>query len=308
MAEFAMDYGARPENYGPLIAAMIQGGSQNQPAAEKPRSAAAKRPYLAVDDPQGLVETGNLQITNRPIVKNADGTGEETKLFENAGMGTVVPLSWTPDGGSLVFTIPGIKTAADLWVVSLSSDHKAEPLLQSTFAENHGQVSPDGRWLAYSSTETGVPEIYIKAAFGDGGKWNVSNGVGNAPRWRGDGRELYYVNGNGKIMAVEISTKGAAVVPGTPTPLFDYSGLANLGHATLYSYAVSADGQRFLISGAKDSGATLVQQPIAFAQHDLDDARVAEELAQEVFLKLPLVAVVPVGALFRRRAPPAWIG
>jgi hypothetical protein len=107
-----------------------------------------------------------------------------------------------------------------------------------------------------------LPEIYVKPASSDGGKWNVSNGVGNAPRWRGDSHELYYFSGSGKIMAVDIAAKGSAIVPGTPTSLFDYAGLANMGHPTLYSYAVTSDGQRFLISGMKDAGSTTAQQPI----------------------------------------------
>ena len=183
-------------------------------------------------------------------MKNADGTGQETQLFDGASQLTpAIPFSWSPDDKAVLFMMPAATTAADLWTVSLSSDHKATPLLQTVFAENHGQISPDGKWLAYTSTETGTPEVYVRPAFSDTGKWNASSGTGNAPRWRGDGRELYFF-ANGKIMAVSVTPKGSAIVAGTPEPLFDYGGQANLGHPSLFSYAVTNDGQRFLISGA----------------------------------------------------------
>ena len=195
-------------------------------------------------------------------VKNADGTGQETQLFENESSTNVLPHSWSRHG-VILFMMPGAKTGQDVWSVSLSTDHKITPLLQTQFGENHGQISPDGKWLAYSSNETGTPEIYVKPAVGEGGKWNVSNGVGNAPRWRGDSRELFYFGTGSRITAVSITPNGAAIVPGTPTPLFEYAGQANLGHPTLFSYAVTNDGQRFLVSGAKTSDtAAAAQQSI----------------------------------------------
>jgi Tol biopolymer transport system component len=195
-------------------------------------------------------------------VKSVNGTGAETKLFESPGIGSLVPFSWAPDNSSLVFMMPGAKTSTDLWRVSLSADHKVTPVLQSPASENHGQFSPDGRWLAYTSTETGKPEVYVKPAFADTGKWNVSGGSGNAPRWRGDSREIFYISASGKMMAVAISVKGDALVPGTPAPLFDYVGIANIGHPSLYSWAVTADGQRFLLSNLAAGASAIVQEPI----------------------------------------------
>jgi len=203
------------------------------------------------------------------FVKNADGTGQETQVFESAGISVVVPLSWSRAGDTLVVMMPGPKTSQDLWTLSLP-DRKAVPLLQTPFSENHGQISPDGKWLAYTSTETGVPEVYVKAATGDGGKWNVSNGVGNAPRWRGDSRELYYFGSGTKLIAVGLTPEGSALVPGAPTPLFDYAGQANLGHATLFSYAPTGDGQRFLISGANTASPAAQQSIVVVVNWDAE--------------------------------------
>jgi Tol biopolymer transport system component len=178
-------------------------------------------------------------------VRAADNTGAEERLFETSTARFAVPLDWTHDGTSVLFVMPGPKTASDLWRVAVSGDRTPVPVLQTPLTENHGQYSPDGRWLAYSSTDTSVPEIYVQPASGTTGRWMVSNGGGNAPRWRGDSKEIFYAGG-GKIWAVEVEVVGTALVPGTPTPLFDYTGTANLGHQTHFSYAVTKDGQRFL--------------------------------------------------------------
>lgn len=188
------------------------------------------------------------------FVKSADNTGVEERLFETGEARAVTPSGWTPEGGSVLFGMPGLRTSNDLWLVPVSGERKAVPLLQSAFSETHGQISPDGKWLAYDSSETGATEIYVQPASTRGGKWAISNGGGNAPRWRGDGRELYYVY-SGKMWAVEVTTTGSAFVPGTPRALFDYTGMtANLGHPSHFSYAVARDG-RFLVSSLRPGAA-----------------------------------------------------
>ena len=85
-----------------------------------------------------------------------------------------------------MFVIPPLKTSSDIWQLSISGSRQALPLLQSSFAEAHAQFSPDGRWLAYTSTESGAAEVLVQSTSPGGGKWVVSSGGGNAPRWRGD--------------------------------------------------------------------------------------------------------------------------
>ena len=182
-------------------------------------------------------------------IKSADNTGVDERVFETSTARWVAPFGWSPDGRSVLFSMPGLKTSSDLWMVPVSGERKAVPLLQSAASEGWGQISPDGKWLAYTSTETGPSEVYVQPASLTGGKWAASIGGGNAPRWRGDSQELDHV-ANGKMWAVGVTTKGTAFVPGTPKPLFDYAGsTANLGHGPHYSYAVTKDGKRFLVSG-----------------------------------------------------------
>ena len=125
------------------------------------------------------------------------------------------------------------------------------PLLHSEFNEIEGTVSPDGRWLAYASDESGIYEVYIRpfaptSSKPPAGKWTISIGGGRDPHWRGDGRELFYVAPNRKMMAAQVRTDGVGVEGGTPQPLFDVR--FPVEGTTLSHYAVTADGQRFLIA------------------------------------------------------------
>jgi eukaryotic-like serine/threonine-protein kinase len=161
------------------------------------------------------------------------------------------PTDWSRDGRFIIFrqTSPGTKL--DLFALPVTEDKKPIPLLNSEFNEIEGTVSPDGRWLAYASDESGSYEVYVQP-FGPTsskpatGKWQISIGGGSDPHWRGDGREMFYVAPNRKIMAVAVKTDGDGFVPSPPQSLFDMRfSVDDLG---VSRYAVSADGQRFLIA------------------------------------------------------------
>jgi Tol biopolymer transport system component len=131
----------------------------------------------------------------------------------------------------------------DIWVVPLQGERKPSPFLQTPFTEGAPMFSPDGRWIAYSSNESGQVEIYVQPFPGPGGKWLISIGGGAAPVWARNGRELFYRNGN-KMMAVDIQTQ-PAFKAGNPRMLFDRPGYAIGGPRA--DYDVSPDGQRFLM-------------------------------------------------------------
>ena len=157
---------------------------------------------------------------------------------------------WSHDGRFLLYGITDPKTKTDLWVLPLTGDRKPMPLLQTEFNETQGQFSPDGKWIAYSSDESGRFEIYVQSfPASSGGRWVVSNGGGAQPRWRRDGRELFYIAGDSTVMAADVITTGSAFKAGIPKSLFDapiYPGAAN-GVAATFRWDASADGQRFLL-------------------------------------------------------------
>jgi Tol biopolymer transport system component/tRNA A-37 threonylcarbamoyl transferase component Bud32 len=178
-------------------------------------------------------------------LKSADGTGTEELITESDVV--KAPFSWSPDGKVLLyFQSSG---SADIWAVPLTGDRKPFPVLNSPANEQFAQISPDGKWLAYQSNETGRNEIYVKQ-FPDGpGKWQVSTEGGQFVRWRGDGKELYFaVVPN--MMAVEIRVAGSSIQPGVPKILFGLPGnpSAAINHLPYHRFAVTADGQRFLVS------------------------------------------------------------
>jgi eukaryotic-like serine/threonine-protein kinase len=179
-------------------------------------------------------------------LKSADGTGAEELIVESAE--PKAPMSWSPDGKLLVYN--QVSSNPDVWAVPLTGDKKPFPVLQSRANEVFPQVSPDGKWLAYQSNETGRPEIYVKQ-FPDGpGKWQVSTDGGQFPRWRRDGKELYFVLAP-SMMAVEIRVVGSSVQAGVPQTLFGINNPVAAGlqaHNLYHRFAVTADGQRFLLS------------------------------------------------------------
>jgi len=166
-------------------------------------------------------------------------------------------VSWSADGRFLIFAGTDPITAWDLWVLRLdrgsSTDgREAFPFVRTKFNEDDGRFSPDGRWVAYVSNESGVKEVYVRdfaAAFTNGdtavaGSRLVSKGGGSSPRWRRDGRELFYLAPNGTMMAIDVTT-GSEFHAETPTPLFQTPPGTIVGDVT-------PDGKRFLLvqSGA----------------------------------------------------------
>jgi len=142
----------------------------------------------------------------------------------------------------------------DLWVLPLFGDRKPFPFLQTEFPEREGRLSPNSHWIAYDSTESGRREVYVQSFPTPGSKWQVSTQGGSTPIWRKDGRELFYLADDGRLMAVPVSV-GNTFEAGSPEPLFQtrFPGVLFGG---IEHYAVSADGQRFLMNVAVEEAAS----------------------------------------------------
>jgi Tol biopolymer transport system component/tRNA A-37 threonylcarbamoyl transferase component Bud32 len=182
--------------------------------------------------------------------KASSGAGSEEVLLEARPDKDAV--SWSPDGRSILYmTGYAPTTGTDLFELPLSGDRKPIPFLNTQFNESSGRFSPDGRWVAYVSDESGRNEVYVTSFPGPGGKWQSSVGGGSLPRWRHDGSEIFYLGPDNKLMAAAVNAKGSSFEVGAVKPLFQT-------HATAYrySYDVTPDGQRFLISTAPEQPGT----------------------------------------------------
>jgi len=183
--------------------------------------------------------------------KRSDLAGAEAPLLETPE--DKVLNDWSPDGQSLLYVEPNNpETGANIWHVALSGDRRPISFVKTAFLERAGQFSPDGRWVAYHSNETGPYEVYVRGFPGSGGQQQVSTSGGIQARWRSDGQELYYIAPDGMLMAVAITMNGAALEPGTPVALFRTRIWGGGTNATQnQQYDVSPDG-RFLLNVAVD--------------------------------------------------------
>jgi serine/threonine protein kinase/Tol biopolymer transport system component len=184
--------------------------------------------------------------------KTSNGTGPDEMVLNGFATPNTTPLFWSPDGRFLVYSAgahpdPGRRN--ELWLLPWLGDRKPLPYLRTPFNEAQGQVSPDGRWMAYVSNKSGSNEVYVRPFPSGEGEQQISIKGGSEPTWRGDGKELFYLDANQDLMAVTIKT-GSSPDAGRPTRLFGTtmsSGFINTAY-TRNQYTVTADGQRFLIN------------------------------------------------------------
>jgi Tol biopolymer transport system component len=165
------------------------------------------------------------------------------------------PADWSSDGRFLLFHSADRQTGWDLWVLPVSGDKKPFPFMKTPFEERDGQFSPDGKWIAYRSNESGRFEIYVQPFPGPGKKIPISTNGGTQPRWNKNGKEIFYVSLDDKMMAtpVKVSPDGQSLENGTPAILFPVR--IPVGPlSTKQQYAVSSDGQRFLVNLAAGEG------------------------------------------------------
>jgi len=194
--------------------------------------------------------------------KASGGSGQEELLLPPTT--DDVPTQWSPDGRFIVYWHTDPKTKTDLWLLPVSpgqavppASAKPIPFLQTQFVERMGQISPDGRWMAYSSDESGLREVYVRPFPRGGDEVRISTAGGDQPRWRGDGRELFYIAASGNMTAVPVQVtpgENPRLEPGVPEPLFEAHPTSGGPNANVHEYDVTADGKRFIVASTAVAG------------------------------------------------------
>jgi Tol biopolymer transport system component len=217
------------------------------------------------------VETGaRTRFTSGPADENwliwsPDGQrvvfnsfGATLELYEGAADGSTVPdllrrdgdamwpVSWSPDGERILVVTNSADTGNDIWVLPRVGEEEPAPLFRTRAAENWAAFSPDGRWIAYSASDTGTSEVYVTRYPVTGQRWQVSIGGGTAARWRDDGLELYFVAPDRWLVAALVDGDDEAFVVGARERLFE----TRYPYPPFHSFDVSANGQRFLVNTA----------------------------------------------------------
>ena len=196
-------------------------------------------------DGKRILFVSNRNLGFRVYLKNSDGSGSEEEMADLGSNLQVNPWDWSRDGKYML-----VRKKSEVWYLAWP-DRTPKPLFQAKWTIRNAQFSPDGRWIAYSSNETGNMEVYVSPFPGVNGKWQVSAAGGEEPRWRQDGRELFYVSADGKMMAVPVKTT-AGFEGGTPIALFQTRRRQPISAQDVFSYDVSGDGKKFLIATKVD--------------------------------------------------------
>jgi Tol biopolymer transport system component/predicted Ser/Thr protein kinase len=204
---------------------------------------------MPVWSPDGtrIVFGSNRNLKFDLYVKEANGIQEEKAIVQDGP--DKLPTDWSRDGKYVLY-----EKGVDLWFVALP-ELKTRLFLKAHATLRLGRFSPDGRWVAYSSNETGRWEVYVTSFPEARGQWQVSNGGGDQPKWRNDGRELFYLGLDGKIMGVPVTT-GTNFDPGSATALFQANPRVMVAIAEQVTYDVSENGQKFLVNTQLKNGST----------------------------------------------------
>jgi eukaryotic-like serine/threonine-protein kinase len=194
---------------------------------------------LAYRSAGGSVGRGTL------FFKRADGLERERKVVEIGSSDDRIPNSWSL-GDQQILCAHQSPTGYSLELLPYEGG-KPVPFQTGPGNRTNGMISPDGKWVAYASDESGNWEIYVTTFPDAVGKWQVSRGGGTEPRWRGDGKEMFYLGPGGMLTSVPVNTVGTFAT-GTPTPLFQFHGRAPISSTDAFSYDVAKDGKRFLVN------------------------------------------------------------
>ncbi len=246
-----------------IVFSVVQGGSNDIWVMDSARGVSSKLTFdSAVDDPAMWSPDGERIVwaSNRVggtfDLFSKPAAGGTDQLMTRMGTPTGWPEDWSREGGNILYQIPGAKTGQDLWIAPQAAGgatpDKPIPYLQSEFDEEHGRFSPDGRWVAYTSNESGTQEVYVQPFPATGAKFQLSSGGGREPHWRRGGSELFYIGTDRTLMAVPVKLSPTGFQAEQPKRLFPMSILSTF--IIGWSYEVSNDGERFLTPVIPDGG------------------------------------------------------
>ncbi len=196
-------------------------------------------------DGRNIVFRSNLSAGAGLVLKPASGLGQSKTLVRYQGSDDIIPNSWSPDDRQILATHD--TTSGTFLELVPASGGTGTRFHHGSGSESTGMISPDGKWVAYASDESGNWEIYVTTFPGADGKWQVSRGGGTQPRWRGDSKEIYYEGPSGILMAVPVNTQ-SGFATGTPAPLFQIHGRFQISSTDTFTYDASKDGTRFLVN------------------------------------------------------------
>jgi serine/threonine-protein kinase len=203
--------------------------------------------------------------------QSADGTGAAERLTTTSTMAEAdAPTSVSPDGTRMVLELAGEGGRRDdIFLLPLAGKAQAVPLIRTTFDERNAEISPDGRWIAYESNESGQYQIYVRPFPNvDSGRWQISNGGGSCPAWARNGRELFYLDQAGALTGVPVQASGTTVAAGTPTKILEpryFRPSGDIGN-TARTYDVSRDGRFLMVKdteGSRDQNAPPASMVVA---------------------------------------------
>jgi len=194
-------------------------------------------------DSSTLAFSGEQAGVRSIFLKSLGGASDAELLYQNPE-GDMIPEAWTPDGKQIIGLLSSGTGDADLWLIPIDSPGDAEPLIATEFVEGYASVSPDGRWLAYASNESGELEVYVTSFPQPGRKWQISTAGGEQPVWSASGDQIVYIGPDGYLFAVNVDGAGDSISVGRVQQLFQSERVQTLNE----NVAMTAAGDRFLIN------------------------------------------------------------
>jgi dipeptidyl aminopeptidase/acylaminoacyl peptidase len=207
---------------------------------------AADENWLIFSPDGGRVVVNAFSAEQSGLFASAATAAAPRRLLLDAPSGAW-PVSWSPDGSSILVVTNSAKTGNDIWSLSLAGDATPKPFQHTEASENWAAFSPDGRWVAFSSTGgSGMPEVYVTRYPTPGRTWRVSADGGSQARWRRDGKEIFYVAPDQQLMSAAVSLANDSVTIERIEPLFQL----RYPYGAYHAFDVTRDGQRFLVNTA----------------------------------------------------------